>query len=102
MLISNINFFSVINPDNVVVVGIPQPRYVFDNEGHVTSDIQGYLYPISDGINLQTVYVEGKIRKFGTYEAVRLVNPRFTYLSKNRELMASADDIQSRGNGNEK
>lgn len=102
MLVSNINFFSVINPDNVVVVGVPQPRYVFDDEGHVTSDIQGYTYPISDGVNLQTVYVEGKARKFGTYEAVRLVNPRFTYLNKNRELMASADDIQSRGNANGK
>lgn len=102
MQIQNINFSSVLNENNIVVVGLPQPRYVFDDEGHVTSDVQGYMYPISDGSNLQTVYVEGKVRKFGTYEAVRLVNPRFTYINKNRELMASADDIQSRGGANEK
>lgn len=99
MLINSINFFSVINPDNVVVVGVPQPRYVFE-DGKVTEKIQGYLYPISDGINIQSVFVEGTLKKFGVYEAVRLINPRFTYVNKNRELMASADDIQSRGNNN--
>lgn len=98
MLISNINFYSVVNPDNVVVVGIPQPRYVFE-EGKITDKIQGYLYPISDGVNIQSVFVEGKLKKFNVYEPVELINPRFTYVNKNRELMASADDIQGRGNG---
>ena len=98
MLLSDIQFSRALDVKSLVVVGNPRPRFVFDN-GKVTDTIDGYLYPLSDGIHIQTVFVSGVLRKFDKYESISLIRPRFTYVSKNRELMASADDIQSRGNG---
>lgn len=96
MLLSDIQFSKVVDTKSLVVVGNPRPRFVFDN-GKVTDTIDGYMYPLSDGVCVQTVFVSGNLRKFGRYEAVALVRPRFTYVSKTRELMAAADDIQGVG-----
>lgn len=99
MLLSDIQFSRALDVKSLVVVGNPRPRFVFDN-GKVTDTIDGYLYPLSDGVHIQTVFVSGVLRKFGRYEAITLVRPRFTYVSKTRELMAVADDIQGVENHN--
>lgn len=93
MLLPDIDFSQVFDLSNAVVVGNPRPRYVFQN-GKITDMIDGYVYPVSDGKHLQNVAVAGDLRKFKRYEAILLIRPRFTYISKNRELMAMADDIR--------
>lgn len=93
MLLPDIDFSQVFDLSNAVVVGNPRPRYVFQ-DGKITDMIDGYVYPVSDGRHIQNVAVAGDLRKFGGYESVSLVRPRFTYMSKNRELMAIADDIK--------
>lgn len=93
MLLTDIQLSNVLDIDNLVVVGNPRPRYVF-KDGQVTDDINGYVYPVSDGKFLQSVFVAGGRRNLGTYQRVKLINPSFTYVAKNREVMASSDDIR--------
>lgn len=92
-MLPDIDFSKVFDSNNAVIVGSPRPRYVFEN-GKVTNMVDGYVYPVSDGRHLQSVVVAGDLRRFGRYESISLIHPRFTYVSKNRELMAMADDIR--------
>lgn len=93
MLLTDIDFLKVFDSNSAVVVGSPRPRYVFE-DGKITNMVDGYVYPVSDGRHLQNVIVAGDLRKFKKYESILLIRPRFTYISKNRELMAMADDIR--------